>query len=185
MNYILLAGPIIFIVVITVLGIITPGYNNEDNYISELSLKKYGFVQKINFIITGILIAGICISLARNAEVAFAQIGWCLGAVTGTSLALMGVFDTDYGKSKRDLPGKIHDTFYTLSVFTTGAAYLLVGLGYIKNPTILALSWAIAAVNYILWKFSTRSSMKPGISQRIIVFSSMVWFEILATWILL
>jgi hypothetical membrane protein len=180
MKYILLAGPTVFIVVTTILGKLTPNYSQRKNYISELSLGKYGFIQKINFIVNGLLISGLCVFLLINSSTLVTKLGWFLGIFTGIALFLSGIWDTDFGKPERTKAGKRHEFIYNLAIPCVGAAYFLVGWGYKNNLIILILSWAIAIVDFLLYKNSEKLGIEHGISQRVVVFSAVLWIEILA-----
>lgn len=47
-------SPILFGVIVFVLGFITPGYNHLNHTISRLAIEKYGWIQSLNFIQLGI-----------------------------------------------------------------------------------------------------------------------------------
>ena len=49
-------GPLLFITIFTIEGFLRPGYNMVSMYISELSFGPRGWIQIINFIITGVLL---------------------------------------------------------------------------------------------------------------------------------
>jgi len=180
MEYILLAGPILFVIITIFIGIITPNYSHKHNYISELSLGKYGWLQKINFIVSGLLISGLCLLLLSDSQSLIIKFGWGLGSIVGFSLFLTGVWDTDFGKPERTRAGKLHESVYNLAIPATGAVYFLLGWGYRTNPIILLFSWLIAVSSFVLYKFSERINLKHGVSQRIVVFSAIIWMEILA-----
>jgi len=180
MEYILLAGPILFIVITIILGQITPNYSHKENYISELSLGKYGLIQKINFMVSGLLISGLGLFIATYSQNLVIKLGWGLAIIAGFLLVLTGIWDTDYDKPKRTMSGRIHDSIYNFMMPTTGVAYLLLGWGHKNNPIILILSWLIALSSFVLYKFSKKIGLKHGLSQRIVFFSAAVWMEILA-----
>lgn len=180
MKYLLLAGPIIFILITTILGKITPKYNPSKNYISELSLGKYGLIQKINFLVNGLLISGLCVLLFANSSTLLIKLGWFLGIFVGIALFLSGVWDTDFGKPERTKAGKRHEYIYNLAIPCVGIAYFLIGWGYRNSVFILIFSWLIAVASFILYKNSDKFKIGRGISQRIVVFSAVLWIEILA-----
>ena len=43
-------SPIIFTLVVIVLGFVTPGYNHINYTISRLAIEKYGWIQSLNFL---------------------------------------------------------------------------------------------------------------------------------------
>jgi hypothetical membrane protein len=182
--YILLVIPIIFILITSVLGIITPNYDWRKNYISELSLGKYGWIQKLNFIICGTSIMWLCIFLAGKTDNSIVKIAWYMGSIMGIPIALAGIWDTDF-KRVKTLAGRLHNQVYNIGMIGTGLTYFLMGLGYRNKPIILIFSWVIAVFDYLWWKYSEKLGVKPGIGQRIIIFSSIMWVEILAAWTLI
>lgn len=50
LNYFPIISPILFIVVVTVLGFITPGYSHINHTVSRLAIEKYGWIQSINML---------------------------------------------------------------------------------------------------------------------------------------
>jgi hypothetical membrane protein len=97
--YILLSVPILFILVTLVLGKITPNYDWKKDYISELSLGKYGWVQKLNLIICGVSTVGLCMLLAGKTNLFLIKLGWYLGSLMGILTTLEGIWDTDVKNS--------------------------------------------------------------------------------------
>lgn len=181
MKYLFLSGPIIFIVITFILGFLTPDYSHKDNFISELSLKKYGWIQKINFLISGILIAGLCFLVAYYSTNIILKIGWYLGTLVGISLFFIGIFDTDFGLVGRNLSGKIHEFIYLkIGIPIVGAVYFVLGWGYQNTPVIWIFSWILAILSFIIYQFGRQLGIKIGISQRIIVFLAIIWLEMLA-----
>lgn len=43
-------SPVVFIIVVAILGYITPGYNHLNHTVSRLAIEKYGWIQSINFL---------------------------------------------------------------------------------------------------------------------------------------
>lgn len=184
MEYFLLAGPVIFILTTIILGKITPNYDWESDYISELSLEKYGWVQKINFIISGILIMGLCINLAGKTNIFSIKLGWYLGSLLGTLMVLAGLWDTDEKRPLKTTVGRLHDWTYRLGIISIALAGFLIGWGYKSNIIILIFSWTIAVIYLLFRLYSKKLDVKPGIRQRVIKFSTLLWIEVIAIWTL-
>lgn len=182
--YVLLTAPILFILVTLILGIITPNYDWKKDYISELSLGKYGWIQKLNLIICGVLVVVLCILRAGKTNLLLVKLGWYLGSLMGILTALEGVWDTDVKKPLRTKAGRLHEHIYNLGMSGTGLAYFLIGLGYLNKPIIPIFSWTIAVFDYFWWNYSGKLRVKDGIHQRVVVFSTLVWVEVLAIWTL-
>ena len=49
LSYFPIISPIIFIVIVIVLGLVTPGYNAINHTISRLAIEQYGWIQSVNF----------------------------------------------------------------------------------------------------------------------------------------
>lgn len=181
MEYLFLSGPLIFIVITTILGLITPEYSNRRNYISELSNRKYGMIQKINFIVSGILIFSLCILLFSKSTDIFGKTGWSLGIIFGIGLTIMGFFNTSYGLSKKTVAGVIHEFVYmNILIPCLGMAYIVLGWNVHKNILLTILSWAMGIFSFLIFKYSQKLKMFEGTSQRILVFLAVTWLEVIA-----
>lgn len=56
-----LVSPILFSIVVTILGFVSPGYNHLNYTISRLAIEKYGWVQSLNFLqlAVGLYLTGV------------------------------------------------------------------------------------------------------------------------------
>jgi hypothetical protein len=85
------AAALILNAVFTIEGALREGYHPASDFISELSLGPRGFVQKLNFFVSGglmiVFAAALTTTLSRRAAVPFATMG--------VGLIGAGVFDTD------------------------------------------------------------------------------------------
>ena len=137
--------------------------------------------QKINFVISGTLITGLCFMLSTYAQNQIIRLGWYLGMVEGVSLILSGIWSTDFGLPETTKTGRLHNFLYTvIAIPCMGAVYFVLGWGYRNIPIIWAVSWLIAVVSFVLYRYSKRIGLKNGTSQRIVVFAAIIWLEILA-----
>jgi hypothetical protein len=90
------AGPLAFIAAFTILGATRPGYDAARQYVSLLALGDGGWMQVLNFIVLGVLVAGAGAALARRWSTA--RGGLLAGriiTVVGVALAWCGVFSGD------------------------------------------------------------------------------------------
>jgi Protein of unknown function (DUF998) len=89
-------GPVLFVVVFTILGAIRPGYDPMRQFVSLLMLSDGGWVQVASFLVSGALIAGSAIGLRRvltpGPGCRLAPIGVGLA---GLGLVVAGIFPTD------------------------------------------------------------------------------------------
>jgi len=89
-------GPILFVVVFTILGAIRTGYDPMRQFVSLLMLSDGGWIQVASFVVSGTLIAGSAIGLRRvltpGPGCRLAPIGVGLA---GLGLVVAGIFPTD------------------------------------------------------------------------------------------
>lgn len=106
-------GPVVLDLVFTALGARRSGYSARRDFISALSLGDAGWIQKLNFVVAGILILLFATAVrsvfaegrgSRTAPALFATIGGCLVGA--------GLFDMDaMGASTLTLHGVLHNLF--------------------------------------------------------------------------
>lgn len=90
-------APVVFVSVFTVAGALRPGYHPVSMFVSELSLGPGGWVQRLNFAVTGSLIAVFGWSTVPLLRRSSGRVGpsSITFMVLGTCLALSGVANTD------------------------------------------------------------------------------------------
>lgn len=177
--------PVLFILISEFIGFITPNYNWRKNYISELSTLKYGWWQKLNFLICGVSIATACMLLSGQSETVILRISLLLASVMGVFIVMAGVWDTDYNTSAKTMAGRIHGWVYQTGIFGVGITYILMGFGFIDNIFVATVSWATALVSLVWWKYSYKINVPKGIGQRFVIYLAILWFEVLGIWTLM
>lgn len=89
-------GPVLFVVVFTILGAIRPGYDPMRQFVSLLMLSDGGWLQVASFLVSGVLILGSALGLRRvltpGPGCRWAPIGVGLA---GLGLVVAGIFPTD------------------------------------------------------------------------------------------
>lgn len=180
MEKLLLVGPVSFVIVVMILERITPNYDWKRDYISELALGKYGWMQKFNFIFCGICVAALCLLLAGNTVDPVLRLGWYLGSLLGFVTISAGIWDTDPRGGKPTRTGKIHDWIYQIGMFGVGAAYFLIGWGYRANLVIWSVSWGIAIFSWVWWQYGYKIGIPTGIAQRTVIYSALLWLSTMA-----
>lgn len=89
-------GPFLFTIVYLIEGAMRPGYNPWLQAVSALSLSEQGWMQIVNFIVSGLLILGFALGVRRTLRVGKgATWGPILLAVVGGGLIVAGIFVTD------------------------------------------------------------------------------------------
>jgi len=75
-----IVAPILFTLVVAVASLLRPGYSQTHNFISDLGLGSYAFIQNANFVIFGLLSIGFALGLRAGLP---APQGWALKAGVG------------------------------------------------------------------------------------------------------
>lgn len=112
-----MAGAVLFVSVFTVYGWLCPGYTPTSMFVSELSLGPYGWVQILNFVLTGALVVVFGRGLAAHfSSGAASRAGPVLVECMGVSLMVSGLFTTDpsamFGQATAQ--GVVHGIFGAL-----------------------------------------------------------------------
>ena len=184
-----LISPIIFTLVVFILGFISPGYDHLRNTISELILGEYGFVQKMNFIQFGLgfVLSGYLlpqfVSKKRSKRI-WMILFWLCALFSFT----ISIFQTDkmdqFSKMNFSVSGKIHFGALILS-------FLLAPFGVhalknsLKNELVLSkytnftgqMGYTLCILCHI-WTFLFLGGYLVsylGIFQKIIVIISVYW----------
>lgn len=155
-------GAVLFVTVFTVLGATRAQYDSIRHFISILSLGEGGPAQIVNFVVGGVLIAGLGVGLGRQWQ-AGPGATWVprLVSVAGVALAGCGVFIPDpslgYPPGTPDVlitpltwPGAIHYLWATTILLALSAAVLLsirrgLALGQ-RGLTAVSIATAVGAV---------------------------------------
>jgi hypothetical membrane protein len=117
-----IAGPVLFVAVFLVAGVLRAGYDPFRHPVSSLSFGPAGWIQATSFVLTGLLVVAYAVGLRRAGAGLWAPI---LVALVGVGLVGAGFFLTDpisgYPPGVPPLPrtphGVFHDLFST-PVFT-------------------------------------------------------------------
>jgi hypothetical protein len=132
------AAPPLFLGIALLAGATRPGYDPLRQYVSLLSLGPGGWVQQLNFVVTGILVAGFGFGI-RRAEAGRPAGGWVARLIVGVGLALVasGVFVTDpaQGYPAGAPAGLPTETSWHAGMHYLGALLVFVGL-----PTAMTLA---------------------------------------------
>ena len=89
-------GPLLFILVFLVEGVIRPGYSAWHNFGSDLSLSNQGWIQIANFLICGVLVLCFAFGLRQIFRTGKGSTwGPLLLGIFGLSLIIAGIFVTD------------------------------------------------------------------------------------------
>ena len=109
-----MVGAVLFVSVFTVYGWLSPGYSWTGMFVSELSSGSYGWVQVLNFVLTGALFLAFGRGLAAHFSAgAASRAGPLLVQGIGISLIVSGPFVTDPSAmfAQTSAHGLVHGVF--------------------------------------------------------------------------
>lgn len=126
-----LVGPVLFVVTFVVAGALRPGYDPVRHFVSLLSLGDGGWVQVVNFVIGGLLIAGFGLGLRRRwPATGLVRRVPQLVVLAGLALVACGAFTPDpaLGYPAGAPAGIPMDASWHAGVHYVGAILVFVGL---------------------------------------------------------
>ncbi|SDK94223.1 DUF998 domain-containing protein [Arthrobacter sp. ok362] len=183
-----MAGAVLFVTVFTVYGWLCPGYSWTSMFVSELSLGPYGWVQMLNFVLTGALVLVFGRGLAAHFNTGAASLaGPVLVQCIGVSLIASGPFTTDPSAMFDQISthGVVHGIFGAL-VFTFAPLSCFVFYRRFRGDPLwrTLAGWTLTAgvvltLGIGLLKFSQQPGSAlfewKGLVQRVILVTFMAW----------
>ncbi|MET9019551.1 DUF998 domain-containing protein [Actinopolymorpha sp. NPDC004070] len=193
-------GPIVFVVAFLVEGATRPGYSALRHPVSSLALGEYGWTQRANFLLTGILLLAFAVGSRPALRRMYAAGVWAPILLGGVAVGLLGagVFATDpVGDYPPGTPvpapqtttGNLHDAFSALVFLGLPLACCVVGYRFARagHRGRAAYSVATAVVFLALFflssaGFSQQTALAPvgGLFQRLTLVVGMGWLGWLA-----
>ncbi|MDB5188283.1 MAG: hypothetical protein JWO50_803 [Candidatus Kaiserbacteria bacterium] len=192
-----LAGSL-FIIVFLIEGMLRTGYQPLRQPVSALAMGSRGWVQRINFIITGALMLPFSIGLSVSLR-AYGGSFWAPVLVGIYALGLIGagVFVTDItgmpktnpGMPKRAVSGVLHDIcslFVFIPLFLAFFVFqqLFVEAGMYGWAIYSATSGLLFGLGFLLFarSFATEGALAPvgGLIQRITIATGWLWLSLVA-----
>jgi len=105
-------GPIIYVLVLTFLGSLVPGYNHVSQYMSELAaidVANMVWMNVFGFMLIGVFVIGFGIALDHGVKKnVWGWIGPFLVVVSGIGFVLVGFFPCDPGCVNTSWVGLLH-----------------------------------------------------------------------------
>ncbi len=186
-------APVLFVVAFTLEGWLRPGYNPASMFVSELSLGPQGWIQIVNFLITGTLIFLFGRGLAAQLKTGKAtKLGPILIQIIGLSLVASGPFVTDPSVifDQHSLHGTIHGIFGAIVFSFAPISCFVFFRRFRLDPLWRLFAWWTLAIGILLVVGIglLKASQFPqndlfawkGVIQRIILISYMAWLFIFA-----
>jgi hypothetical membrane protein len=120
------AGPVVFLVVSVVVGLLKPGYDAARQSISELAVGGYGWLQTANFFALGaaMIAAAAAMRLAPGPR---SRSAVALLAAAGVGMVAVGCFPADLDGASPTPAGAAHDTISLVVFMALIAASALYG----------------------------------------------------------
>jgi len=181
-------APIIFAIIVIIAGLLRPDYSHLTNFVSELGAvgAPNAIMQRINFVLVGILIVAFTFGLHRGiGEGKGSIIGPLLIAIFGLSAVVSGIFSTDPIQ-----PGSFSDTMHSMSsaIGSTAAIIAFFIIPIRLEQDILwrryrYLSIVIAVVAIVVSVVGTGLLGvlgAPGLAQRLFMAVLFLWIEVMA-----
>jgi len=188
-------GPVLFVSIFAIEGLLRMGYDSLAMYVSELSLGPHGWVQILNFIVFGLLL----LAFAQGVAAGFPEVsraGSALLTIIAFGYLLSGPFVMDAAGTPRNLM-TIHGTVHGILggvVFSLMPVSCLVFLrGFRREPTWRSLQWwtlaAGATITMAVVVLTIATKIAPaeiafngwlGLIQRMAIVPYMVWLFVFA-----
>ena len=108
------AGPLVFLAVATLAGLLDPGYDARTQTVSDLAVAPHGWVQTVNFYIFGSSIVAFALGLFRGLR-RRSYAGALLLIVVGACVLASGLYPTDLKGAPVTSTGTIHNLLSLLA----------------------------------------------------------------------
>jgi hypothetical protein len=179
------AAPTGFFAVMTLLGLVTPGYDALSRFGSELSLGPLGPVMIANFVALGLTVLALAVALGR--AVGDRISGWVVTggiAITGAAFVVAGVCVTDPARlvsGSDTLHGMIH-AFMAVVIFflATPTAALAMAVRCREQRAFRRYCLLVAVGTPALLVGTFVSGGLIGLTERIVIAYVLVWLTVLA-----
>ena len=188
-----MTAAVLFVAVFTLEGWRRPGYHPRSMFVSELSLGPFGWIQILNFVITGVLILAFGRGLAAHLRDGTAsRAGPVLVQIVGLSLLASGPVRTDPSTmfSQTSPHGIIHGLFGAVVFALAPVSCFVFYRRFRSDPAWRRLAgWTLAAgivltLGIVLLKISQQPQAElfewKGLVQRVILVTFMTWLFALA-----
>lgn len=174
-------GPVMFVVVYTLFGLLTPGYSPLTQVISNLELVQNGWIQQLNFLQCGTLIIVFAIGFLRampNPIRRRLRLATALLILSGA-----GMVDASYFTPALPVEHAIGFLFFIIPLI---AAFFLIGRQLVRIDSLRALGVYSAASGFVtlallLYFFvqgASESFGLVGVVNRLFVMESLAWFVV-------
>ncbi len=182
-----MAGPVLFGAILVVLTAVQYDFMVEigwqpledpaNAWPSGLALGPYGWMQVLNFVVSGLLLMFLAVGLHLGVDGRDSRIGPILLFVAGAAMALMA-FETDpiLREGPRTLHGWIHDLAFALFVLALLPSFFFLWRRFRKDAPWRSHSRYTLATGVI----ATLSIFVPGVAYYLFIIVTLTWMEVTA-----
>ena len=178
---------VIFLLVMTVVGLLQPGYSAIQETISQLVLGRYGWFQTMSFFIVGILLVVFAFRLyIVTLRTIYAKVGFILFVISGLGFLLAGAFPV----KPVEVVFTVSDLMHSIAVGIVVASFILGCFAYSiyfradlrwSRFWLYTLLTAIACLAFLmLWLITPQEWLWKGLSERLLVVTSFVWVGVVS-----
>lgn len=184
-----IVGPLVYAVVLTVLGTLEPGYDPIMQSMSELGAVNATnaiIMNTLGFFLLGVMMVLFAIGLyACLPRSRLSAVGPVFIVASGMALALTGVFQCDAGCIDVTMMGSLHSLFATLAAIIMIPAPALVATHASKNPNwsrYALFSWTVTLLTAGLSALYSIPEIEgvTGLLQRVSMAVPMFWIVVTA-----
>ena len=184
-----LIGPIIYFIVLIVLGTLWEGYDPISQGMSELGAadSPYAFFMNLfGFQLLGIFIIAFGIGLNRYLNSKWvSKIGIALIVIGGIDLIIVGFFPTDVGGITSTFVGLVHDITATMASNVIILGMIFLGLLFRgetvwKNYWVFTLALALASLSLSPFPLFSENNEYLGLFQRLGIGFALFWMAIIS-----
>jgi len=186
------AGPVVFLAVTVLAGLLKPGYDIREQAISDLAVGSHGWLQTANFFALGAAMIASALALApgcrRDGRSPSAV---ALLAAAGAGMFTVGLFPTDLAGAPVTGPGEVHNTVSVAVFFALIAAAALHGRalrragaepGLARYLRLTAIGVFAVLVVFALFAGDVGDPLHPvsGIIERVFIAGALGWITVLS-----
>lgn len=180
-------APLIFILVMTLVGLLQPDYSAIQETISQLVLGRYGWFQAMSFFIVGFLLVVFAFRLYNvTLRTIYAKVGFVFFVISSLGFFLMGAFPVKPDEVVFTISALLH----SIAVGIVVTSFILGGFAYSiyfradlrwSRFWLYTLLTAIACLAFLmLWLITPQEWLWKGLSERLLVVTSFVWIGVVS-----
>jgi len=184
------AGPILFVLLFTLAGALSPGYSPLLQPISDLgAIGPYRWIQNTNFVLSGLLLLAFVFGFFWRMRPVIPRTWlrlstFCL-ILTGAGLTIVGFFPTDIpGFPPVSLHGLVHDILFFVIFGALLIALFVIGWRLRKNPAWHRDGWYVTITGlgmialFVVLVIMTQRQL-GGLFQRIFEIEAFAWYVVM------